>query len=257
MILVMGGSGLATVMALVLATATIGGCSRTDEAGPPAAADIPESLAMSTRPAVLPEASTTGAPFQACLVDYRSVDWTDEPEAIAEAHATASTPPCTTTEWYRDTAYQNGVLTFMVLVGQSALAEADSTVDGLRAQGFDRLATSEIGGSGRCEDGEIQAAIFTLLDPRPEPAAIAPSSTAGLGEILRSAAAAGAMVERHRGYTLIEGGQAPCKAAIVHGGRFVGWISSSERTALEITLAAIDLPPDADELLVVADVRKS
>ena len=256
------------LIAAALAAVLVGGCvSTTDAATPGDGAgstgagvagrhqDPPSRLAATDRsptaadppPALLPPIAPTGARLQTCGVDYGEVDWSADPAVVVAAHAAASTPPCTSTGWYRETAHQNGVLAFVVLVGQQALdraaldgAEAPAQAASLQAQGFHVVTRAEIGGSGRCEDGEVQAALLGLADDhRP----------VGLRDVLRSAEAGGAIVQRYRGYTMIEGGGAPCAAAIVHSGDLVGWISSADRRTLEEVVASLDLPAGAERPL--------
>ncbi|MGI9597266.1 MAG: hypothetical protein ACR2QK_13975, partial [Acidimicrobiales bacterium] len=69
-------------------------------------------------------AAPSGTSYKSCTTDYGDVDWTSDQETIVDSHAAASTQVCTGQSWYRDTAFQNGILTFMVLVGEATLADA-------------------------------------------------------------------------------------------------------------------------------------
>lgn len=186
---------------------------------------------------ILPPTGPGGAPFAGCLIDYRSIDWDADAQVIVDTHAEMSMAPCTGEGWYRETAFQNGILTFMVLVGQEALAAAAPASDGvetmatsLRAQGFDRLATVEVAASGRCDEGEIQAALFTLLDW---------ATVDGLDSMVQSATANGATVEKTPRFTTITGGGAPCATAIIHSDRTVGWVTAADRAGLEAVLSRL------------------
>ncbi len=190
---------------------------------------------------VTPAAAPSGAFYRRCIVDYRGLDWTADAATVVAAHAAASTPPCVEQPWYRETAFQNGILTFMVLVGEQELAAAAPRSDGprdldvsLRAQGFDRIAIIEIASSGPCRHGEIQAALMTLTEDVPEPP--------GLEPLLASAEAAGAAVDRRESVTVVTGGGTPCATAIVHAGDVLGWITAADGPAIDEALAQIRLP---------------
>lgn len=203
--------------------------------------------------ALLPPTAPTGTPYRVCPIDYRHVDWNAGPEEIVDAHRRASAVACAEQDWYRETAFQNGILSFMVLVGQATLAaaapqsdEPAAMVDSLRRQGFDRVRAIDIAGSGRCEEGEVQAALLTL-DP-------GPTVIDGLDSMVASAAANGADVSRRPSVTVISGAGAPCAAAIVHAGNVIGWVTAADRRRLDEAVAAMILPLRAEPSAAVSSL---
>ncbi|MGH1489534.1 MAG: hypothetical protein ACRBK7_09105 [Acidimicrobiales bacterium] len=203
------------------------------------------SLAFTGPSTFAPLTAPSGTPYQTCSISYRNIDWEAEPEAIVESHTSASTAACANEAWYRDTAFQNGILTFMALVGEQALADAAPSSDlpatmaaSLRSQGFDRLAAIDIITSGRCEQGEVQAALFTLRDSA--------QAVEGLQSLLDSAEASGAVIDRGQNITVISGAGAPCVTAVVHGDAVLGWITTADIENLELAMAEIKLPYRSD-----------
>lgn len=199
-----------------------------------------ERLAFAAFSGFAPPTDPGGSPYRNCTIEYGEIDWDGEPAAIVRSHTEASAVPCAGETWYHNTAFQNGILTFMALVGEEALAAAAPTSDGptevatsLRNQGFDRLAAIDIASSGRCERGQVQAALFTLKD-RSQP-------VEGLQPLIESAQASGAEVEHNEQITFVSGGGAPCATAIVHSDGVLGWVTTMDVARLKLAVKSFDL----------------
>jgi hypothetical protein len=187
-----------------------------------------------------PATDPTGAPYLSCSIRYDGIDWSATADEIVQAHRAASAVPCAAEPWYHATAFQNGILTFMALVGEQALTEAapvsdsaDAVAASLLQQGFDRLAAIDVISSGRCERGQVQVALFTLAgDGLP---------VEGLDGLLDGAAASGATVEPTEHVTVISGGGAGCATAIIHGDRILGWVTSGDTAGVREAVAGLRL----------------
>ena len=205
----------------------------------------------------MPSLAPTGTPYRTCITDYRSIDWTAAAAEVVEAHRAAATAPCTDDDWYRDTAFQNGILTFMLLVGEEELsaagADGDEPADlaaSLSAQGFERLASLEIASSGWCHRGEVQVALATLSSAGSTSAAGSTSSAGsagravqapGLDAIVAKAEAAGAVVDRGPALTVLTGGDVACATGIVHADDVVGWVTASDGATVRAAVARLVL----------------
>lgn len=179
-----------------------------------------------------PDRNSVGQVYQRCVVDYGNIDWSAPPAEVAALYTAASAEPCASEKWYEATAFQNGILIFMVITGEQdtvaaapSSAGAEETVASLIAQGYASVERMEIASTGSCENGEVQLAILELregiqLDP------------AGMDEIVASADDVGALVDQREGITLIAGGGSPCVSGIVVKPDLVAWFTSSDTTAL-------------------------
>ncbi len=214
----------------------------TDEVttAPDRASEAMDELAFAATARLTPPTDPGGSRYLTCSIDYRDIDWDAEPHNVVQSHTAASAVPCAGETWYHNTAFQNGILTFMALVGEETLANAvpsseapEAVAFSLRAQGFDRLAAIDIASSGRCERGQVQAALFTLAD-RNQP-------VDGLEQLLASAEASGASVERSEVMTVISGGGAPCATAIVHSDEILGWVTTADAERVRLAVAEFNL----------------
>ncbi len=179
-----------------------------------------------------PDVDPSGRVYQRCVIDYGRIDWTAEAAEIVERHTVASAQPCTGEQWYEATAFQNGILIFMVLTGEQDLvasaptsAAVEATATSLIAQGYPSVERMEIASSGACENGDIQLAMLQLrqgveIDPT------------GLEELVASADEVGALVDQRNGLTLIAGGGSPCISGIVVKPGLVAWLTSRDASAL-------------------------
>lgn len=199
-----------------------------------------DELAFAADSRFTPTTDPGGSPYLSCSIEYGTIDWEADPETIVQAHTAASAVPCAGETWYHNTAFQNGILTFMALVGEQNLAAAapksetaDAVAISLRSQGFDRLAAMDIASSGRCEQGQVQAALFTLRD--------ADQPVEGLEALLESAEVSGAEIERTEAFTVITGAGAPCATAIVHRDRILGWVTTDSVDRLKQAVGALQL----------------
>lgn len=202
---------------------------------PPVVENLEAPAGLLAADAVTPATAPTGTPYRRCVVDYRTVDWEAEPAALLATHHEAAAQPCTEADWYRDVAFQNGILGFMALVGEAELQAAAPASDAapdmvasLRAQGFDRLAVLEIAGSGSCDEGEVQAAVLRLQAGLTGGAA----ELRGLEAMVVAATTSGATVTAGTDTTIIAGGGAPCTTAIVHDAGVLAWITAGDKAVL-------------------------
>ncbi len=204
-------------------------------------ADVPvAALAFDDGSVILGSAAPGGSPLRSCFIDYRTVDWSAKPDSVVAAHRAASLQPCAGHDWYRETSFQNGILSFMVLVGESRLAAAAPTsdepsaiVESLRSQGFDRIATIETTSSGSCEHGEVQAVLITTIGD---------VDTDGLEAIVEAARATGATIDQRTGVTIIADKDAACAAAVIHHRDVVGWVTAADDQQLEAAIEPLLQP---------------
>lgn len=199
----------------------------------------PTPTVLSIEP-LTPVLAPTGKRYSKCTVDYSEIDWTQPPSNIVEQHTVASQQPCAEETWYSETAFQNGVLVFMVLTGEEALAaaapasDADAaTATSLREQGFDQVASLEITSSGSCTTGEVQVAILRLRSDAGEPL--------GLEAIIDSAKSAGALVDEREAVTIIAGGGSPCTSGIVIRDDVIAWFTSNDANTVTQAATALEL----------------
>lgn len=245
--------GLAALLAVGIGYAALTDDPPDDATAEPSLDELVSLLALGDTPAgidgavagpssAMPALAPTGTGYRSCVTDYGAIDWNGGPRKVIEAHRRAATAPCTAPAWYRDTAFQNGILTFMLLVGEEELAAAapdgDEPTDlaaSLAAQGFDRLATLEIASSGWCHAGEVQVALATLTSTGSE------VRTPGLAAIVAKAEAAGAVIDRGPAMTVLTGGDVPCATAIVHADDVVGWVTAADGATVRAAVARLAL----------------